>query len=219
MARLSIRAALALALAVAGFLCAFALAGCGGSGNVAGEGPTRSASVSVTRPGSVTRDTATRETVAQDPTVTVTQSQAVLTTTQVRPTVTTQPTTVQVTTQPTTVQLTVTGSTQPSTIATESTSPTPNWVWVLLIVAAGAAIGLVVALLRRDRPKELSGADRWQAVAAAITNWTAQGWEIESQAESSAILRRDGELVVVDVDAAGNVSARPLSRAGDPDPS
>ena len=104
MGRLTIRALFALALAFAGFLCAFALAGCGGSGNLAGEGPTRSASVSITRLGSVTaptttedrvtvtRDTTTRETVTQDPTVTVTQSQPVLTTTQVRPTVTTQST-------------------------------------------------------------------------------------------------------------------------------
>jgi hypothetical protein len=207
MERLSIRAALALVLAGAGFLCAFALAGCGGSGNVSGEGPTRSVSLSVTRPGTVT--------ASPDPTVTVTQSQPVLTTTQVRPTVTTQPTTVQLTTQPTTVQLTI-QSTPATTAAETSSGGTPTWVWVLVAVAGAALIGLLAALLTRGRgPKELSGAERQQVVAAAVASWTAQGWQVESQAESSAIVQRDGERVFVDVDARGNVTTRPLSGGGD----
>jgi hypothetical protein len=37
-----------------------------------------------------------------------------------------------------------------------------------------------------------------------------QGWALDSQGADSAVLRRQGELMLVSVDPAGNVSTRPL---------
>jgi hypothetical protein len=203
----STRATLALVLGAAGFLSAVALAGCGGGGNAAGQGPTVSASVSVSPP-TVTRErpTVTRE--ADASTVTVTESQPVATTTEPRPTVTLD--------QPTTV-LTLTTTTAtlqqaPATTAAAETSSggTPTWVWVVLaIVGAGALIGLIVALTRRS--SKVSADERRRLVSATVASWTAQGWAIESQAESSAVMRRDGERVLVSVDADGHVMTAPVA--------
>ena len=43
-----------------------------------------------------------------------------------------------------------------------------------------------------------------------------QGWALDSQSADSAVLRRGGELMVVSVDPAGNVSTRPLPNEPQP---
>src|SRR5439155_22309856 len=130
----------------------------------------------------------------------------VATTTEPRPTVTlNQPTTV--------LTLTTTTATlqAPSTTAAEETnsSGTPTWVWVLIaVVGVGALIGLIVALTRRS--SKVSADERRRLVSATVASWTAQGWAIESQAESSAVMRRNGERVLVSVDAEGHVTTAPV---------
>jgi hypothetical protein len=76
-------------------------------------------------------------------------------------------------------------------------------------------IALVVWLARRgstDRP----AAGRERAVAATVASWIAQGWAIESETESSAVLRRDDERVAVSVDLDGRVTSRRLGTPSDP---
>jgi len=118
--------------------------------------------------------------------------------------------------QTTTVERTTTRRVIVSTPGTttsdsESASDTPTWVWVVLAILAAAVIGLVVALLTR-RSGGLAPAERRRRLDHAIGTWAAQGWAVQSQTSDSAVLERGGDLVLVDVDEAGAVSTRPLSR-------
>lgn len=97
-----------------------------------------------------------------------------------------------------------------TTTSGSSTSSTPTWVWVLLAILAAAVIGLVVVLLTRKGRGAASPAERRQRLDGAVASWAAQGWALESETADSAVLRRGGERMVVSVDEAGQVSARPL---------
>lgn len=97
-----------------------------------------------------------------------------------------------------------------TTTSSSSTSSTPTWVWVLLAILAAAVIGLVVVLLTRKGRGAVSPAERRQRLDGAVASWAAQGWGLESETADSAVLRRGGERMVVSVDEAGQVSARPL---------
>jgi hypothetical protein len=205
------RATFAFVLPVAGFLSAVALAGCGGGGSsVAGQVSTAGGSVSGTLP-AVTRTRAEATNTQAPPAATDTGSQPVATVTQTRPTVTVSPTTtaLTVTSPEQTTQTTA------AVIATTESAGTPAWVWVLVAVGGGLLIALLVWLLRRGST-DRSDAERRRDVAAAVAGWTAQGWAIESETESSAVLRRNRERVVVSVDPEGRISSTPLETPSGP---
>ena len=136
---------------------------------------------------------------------------------------TTTETTVETTTAPgstesTTVTLQQTTTRRvvvPTTTTTSqenSASTTPTWVWVLLGAVALAAIGLLVALLtRRGGRGAVPGEERRRRLDGAVASWIAQGWALDNQSADSAVLRRGNEVLLVAVDEAGNVSARPIS--------
>jgi hypothetical protein len=129
---------------------------------------------------------------------------------------TTLPATTVVTTA--TVQQTTTRrvivTTSPTTTASESSSSggTPTWVWVLLgILGAIALVSLIALLLRGGGgPKGVAPEERRRRLDGAVASWAMQGWALDSQGADSAVLRRQGELMLVSVDPAGNVSTRPL---------
>ncbi len=102
----------------------------------------------------------------------------------------------------------------PTTTATEenSASTTPTWVWVLLGVVALAAIGLLVGLLtRRGGHPGVPVEERRRRLDGAVASWIAQGWALDNETADSAVLRRGDEVLIVAVDEAGHVSARPVS--------
>jgi hypothetical protein len=76
-------------------------------------------------------------------------------------------------------------------------------------------IALLVWLLRRGST-DRSDAERRRDVAAAVAGWTAQGWAIESETESSAVLRLNGERVAVTVDPEGRITSRALETPSGP---
>ena len=102
-----------------------------------------------------------------------------------------------------------------STAATESTSDdgTAAWIWVLLAILGVGLIVFAILLARRGGHGHpaLPADERRRRLDAAVGSWVAQGWAIENQDADSAVLRRVGDLVLVQVDAAGHVSARPLA--------
>jgi len=137
---------------------------------------------------------------------------------------TTTETTVETTTAPGTTESTTVTVQQtttrrvivPTTTTTSpenSASTTPTWVWVLLGAVALAAIGLLVAFLtRRGGQRGVSGEERRRRLDGAVASWIAQGWALDNQTADSAVLRRGNEVLLVAVDEAGHVSARPLSQ-------
>jgi hypothetical protein len=151
--------------------------------------------------------------VAQE--TTVTETTTVETTTE-SPTVTEQATITQATTveRTTTRRVVVPATTASTTTGACSESSTPTWVWVLLGVLA---IGLVVAIFllasRRGGGAAPEGPtpELRRRLDAAVGSWLGQGWAIESQSADSAVLRREGERMLVSVDAAGQVTTRPLA--------
>jgi hypothetical protein len=172
----------AFVLLGAGLASAVSLAGCG-SGAAAGKISTAVDSLSVSRPS-----------------VTVTQPGSTISTTETEQ-------------QTQTVQQTVVAPvvvTPTTTSSTTDSSGTPAWVWVLVAVGAAGLIGLIVWLVRRGGSRELPIEERQRLVSATVASWVAQGWAIESQAEGSAVLQRDGQRVVVSVDATGRVTSGPL---------
>jgi hypothetical protein len=139
-----------------------------------------------------TTDTTTEASTAETTVVSTVESTAIVTTT-VEQTTTRQ---IIVPTLPTTTE------------SSSSESGTPVWVWVLLAILA---VGLVVfAVLLARRSPGMSRDERRRRLDAAVVSWVAQGWAIESQDAESAVLRRVEDLVLVQVDAAGHVTARPL---------
>ena len=127
-------------------------------------------------------------------------------------------TTVETTTAPgttETVEQTTTRRVIVPTSTTESGSnvdDTPTWVWVLLGVLALGVVVLLVVVLSRRGGGGVSGEERQRRLDGAIGSWVAQGWAVENQTADSAVLRRGGDLMLVSVDQAGQVSTRSRCR-------
>jgi hypothetical protein len=137
-----------------------------------------------------------------------------LTTTTTVPETTTAPGTTVVTTE--TVQQTATRQVIVPTSGTTTSgsgesSDIPTWVWVVLAILAVGVVGLAIALMTR-RGGGMPPAERRRRLDHAVATWVAQGWALESQTGDSAVLRRDRELMLVNVDEAGQVNTRPLAR-------
>src|SRR3954447_18333740 len=98
-----------------------------------------------------------------------------------------------------------------TTSSSGESSDTPTWVWVVLAILAVAVIGLAVALLTR-RGGGASPSERRRRLDQGVASWATQGWALQSQTGDSAVLQRGGELMLVNVDGAGQVTARPLDR-------
>jgi len=128
-------------------------------------------------------------------------------------------TTVETTTLPgttETVEQTTTRRVIVPTTTTESGSnvdDTPTWVWVLLGVLALGVVVLLVVVLSRRGGGGVSVEERQRRLDGAIGSWVAQGWAVENQTADSAVLRRGGDLMLVSVDQAGQVSTKPLPAA------
>jgi hypothetical protein len=132
----------------------------------------------------------------------------------------TLPTTVpQTTVQQTTVQVTltqtqVTTTSRPGTIVvtqaptTDTSSSTKTWALVAIGVAIFALIALIAWLASRH--KDLPADARRRMLAQAVAAWVAQGWAPVSQTDTTAILRRGDEQVVLSVDGRGNISSQPV---------
>jgi hypothetical protein len=115
------------------------------------------------------------------------------------------------TTVVTTTTVPQTTSSPTTTSSPSSSSSTPTWVWVVLAILGAAVVGLAVALLTRRGAGGLPAAERHRRLDGAVASWAAQGWALESETTDSAILRRGGERMLISVDAAGQVTARPLA--------
>jgi|GraSoiStandDraft_4_1057263.scaffolds.fasta_scaffold1411771_1 anti-sigma-K factor RskA len=138
-----------------------------------------------------------------------------VTTTETLPVTTTlaETTTAPPTTVVTTVEQTTTEQVTPTTGTTTSASSensTPTWVWVVLAILAAAVIGLLVAFLARRGG--ISAEERQRRLDAAVATWAAQGWAIVNQTPGSATMSRGSEVMVVSVDAKGQVDARSVGR-------
>ena len=141
---------------------------------------------------------------AQDVTTTVT-------TTTVETETTTEPgTTVTSTVQQTTTRRVVvpppTATT--TTASDEEDESVPTWAWVAIGALALGLIILLVLLLSRRGGSGIPPEERRRRLDASVASWLAQGWAIENQGPDSAVLRRGNVLMIVGVDAAGNVSTR-----------
>ena len=90
---------------------------------------------------------------------------------------------------------------------------TPTWVWVLLGVLALGVVVLLVVVLSRRGGGGVSVEERQRRLDGAIGSWVAQGWAVENQTADSAVLRRGGDLMLVSVDQAGQVSTKPMPAA------
>jgi hypothetical protein len=80
---------------------------------------------------------------------------------------------------------------------------------VLIGLLAVGLIALIVLLARRGR-NTVSVDDRRRQLESVVGSWTGQGWAIQEETTDSAVLRRGAEAMLVSVDKAGHVSARPL---------
>jgi hypothetical protein len=101
--------------------------------------------------------------------------------------------------------------TSPATTAESSSdNGTAPWIWVLLAILGVGLIVFAILLARRGGAHTVSPDERRRRLDNAVGSWVAQGWAIESQDAESAVLRRVDDLVLVHVDAAGHVSARPF---------
>jgi hypothetical protein len=121
---------------------------------------------------------------------------------------TTEPATTVLTTveQTTTEQAATTGTTTGS----GSETSTPTWVWIVLAALGAAVVGLIVALLMGRGG--VSAEERQRRLDAAVGTWAAQGWAVVNQTPGSATMSRGSEVMVVSVDAKGQVDARSVAR-------
>jgi hypothetical protein len=141
----------------------------------------------------------------------ITTTETLSTTTTVQETTTAPAQTVVTTVEQTTTQkVPVSPRTTGTTSESSSSSSTPTWVWVVLAILGAAVIGLLVAVFTRGGGG-ISGEERQRRLEAAVASWAAQGWAVENQTPGSAVLRRGHEVMVVSVDAAGQVSTRPAA--------
>ena len=137
----------------------------------------------------------------------ITTTETVPVTTTVAETTTEPASTVVTTVEQTTTE---TPATTATTTSAASESSTPTWVWVVLGIPAAAVIGLIVALLTGRGG--ISAEERQRRLDAAVGTWAAQGWAIVNQTPGSATMSRGSEVMVVSVDAKGQVDARSVSR-------
>ena len=166
------------------------------------EAPSESvATVTETRPAEVVTETRPGQIVTE------TRPPEVVTVTQPA----TKITTVGVTVTSAVIQPVQTTAAEPADEA-GGTSP---WVWVLVAAGAALVIALVVWLLRRGS-KDKALAKQQRLVAATVSGWTAQGWAIESQTESSAVLHRNGERLEVSIEPDGRISSRRVGAPSEP---
>jgi hypothetical protein len=122
------------------------------------------------------------------------------------PTVTESQTETQIVTQ--TVEQTPTVEAPVATA--ETGSDTDTWVLVLIGIAVVVFVVLIVMFARRGHAGGVA-VDRRQRMRAAVSSWTAQGWAIERQTADSTWLARNGERLLVSVDAAGDVTSDRLA--------
>jgi len=132
------------------------------------------------------------------------------TTTTTVPTTTTAPGTTVVTTvqQTTTRRVPVPATTSSSS----SSGDVPTWVWVALGILAVAVIALIIVLATRSGGGggAIPPAELRRRMDGAVASWAAQGWAVENQTADSAVLRRGDDAMVLSVNAAGEISTRPL---------
>jgi hypothetical protein len=155
----------------------------------------------------VTRPAATS---TQTPTVaTVTQTHPAVTVTETQPSATVSHTA--------TAAVTVSSATSQTTAAATATESgdTPAWVWVLVAAGGGLLLALLVWLLRRRGAPDRRLAERQRLISATVAGWTAQGWAIENQTDSTAVMRHDGQRILVTVEADGRVTSHPLAIPAD----
>jgi hypothetical protein len=133
--------------------------------------------------------------------ITTTETQSVTTTVE-------QTTTEPATTVLTTVEQTTTE--QPATTGSGSETSTPTWVWIALAALGAVVVGLIVALLMGRGG--ISAEERQRRLDAAVGTWAAQGWAVVNQTPGSATMSRGSEVMVVSVDAKGQVDARSVAR-------
>ena len=91
------------------------------------------------------------------------------------------------------------------------------WVWALVVLAAVAAI-VGWSARRRGSGVELPAEERNQRIFTAVTMRTTQGWSIESETDDAAVMSRDGDRVLVAVDAQGRVTSGALPASASPGP-
>jgi hypothetical protein len=114
-----------------------------------------------------------------------------------------------------TLQQTVTRTAVTTSVpaAETSSSGLPLWAWIAIAVGAACLVVLLVWLVRR--PRKLGVEERRRLVVSAAASWIAQGWAIEQQSDDSAVLHRDGQRLLLRVDARGRiVTSVPPAAAG-----
>jgi hypothetical protein len=149
---------------------------------------------------------------AADSTGALTVTLSAATTTTEEPTV--PQTTVEVTvtnTQTTVGPGTVVINPPTSTSTTETSSETKTWALVVIGIAIVILIGLIGWLASRH--KDLPPEARRGALDRAVGAWVAQGYAPVNQTDTTAVLRRGDEQVVVTVDGRGNISSQPVGSA------
>ncbi len=136
-------------------------------------------------------------------------------------TTTEQPTVPQTTVQQTTVQLTVTNTqttigpgtvvVNPPASTTDTSNETKTWALVVIGIAIVILIGLIgwLASRHKDPPTEA----RRRALGQAVAAWVAQGYAPVNQTDTTAVLRRGDEHIVLTVDGHGNISSQPVAPA------
>jgi hypothetical protein len=85
-------------------------------------------------------------------------------------------------------------------------------------VAIGIAIVILIALIGwlASRHKDLPAEARRRVLAQAVAAWVAQGYAPVNQTDTTAVLRRGDEHVVLTVDGRGNISSQPVAPAAPP---
>ena len=167
-----------------------------------------------------TEESTAAETVVEaEPAATAPAAPAVTTPTPTPPAVAAPATTAEE--APKTTEEAATTEAPATTTATElaAVAPAPDestdaWVWALIVGGAALLAGLIVWAVRRRSTRRVL-AEQEHAVGATVASWTAQGWVIETQSTRSAVLRRHGERVAVDVDRDGSVTSRRLDSLDD----
>lgn len=135
-----------------------------------------------------------------------------------------EPTVPQTTVQQTTVQVTVTNTqttigpgtvvvNPPTTTTTDTSSGTKTWALVAIGIAIVILIGLIGWL--SSRHKDLPAEARRRVLGQAVAAWVAQGYAPVNQTDTTAVLRRGDEHVVLTVDGRGNIGSQPVA-AGAP---
>jgi hypothetical protein len=204
------RIAAGLTAGAAGLLSAILLtAGCGGGGGseVAANVSTAAAGATATRTGGGITAKRVADNVTQTVEQTTTESQTATVQQTVQQSVTQTPPAVTTTPQavPTTAAATADGGGDTSTLA---------WVVVGLVIAAAIGLGIAFVVRSKKNVENIPSEERLQRLFSTVSMWTVQGWVVEREDETSAILSRDGELMRVAVDGRGNIRSSKLAAGG-----